>query len=168
MPKSLDQSDKNAVTAETMSSSAKRMDRALAPVQAPQQAEAVIYDEMFEANGEVRPAYAPLNAHVNKLSASELGDRQKTLERSFLLQGITFTVYGAGSSTERIIPTDLFPRIIDAPTWTKIEAGLKQRLLALNLFLADIYGAQKILMDGVVPRDLILGAPSFRREMIGL
>ena len=90
------------------------------------------------------------------------------MERSFLLQGITFTVYGADSSTERIIPTDLFPRIIDATTWDRIELGLKQRLLALNMFLSDLYGAQKILMDGIVPRDLVLGAPSYRREMVGL
>jgi uncharacterized circularly permuted ATP-grasp superfamily protein len=126
------------------------------------------YDEMFELGGEVRPAYAPLNAHIAKLSPAELGDRQKTLERSFLLQGITFTVYGAENTTERIIPTDLFPRIIDARTWARIEAGLEQRLLALNLFLSDIYGDQKILMDGVAPRDLVLGAASYRREMLGL
>jgi uncharacterized circularly permuted ATP-grasp superfamily protein len=127
-----------------------------------------IYDEMFQADGEVRPAYAPLNAHISKLSPAELGERQVTLERSFLLQGITFTVYGAENTTERIIPTDLFPRIIDARTWSRIEAGLEQRLLALNLFLSDIYGAQKILMDGVAPRDLVLGAASYRGEMLGL
>ena len=84
---------------------------------------------------------------------------------SFLLQGITFTVYGAESSTEQIIPTDLFPRIIGAAEWDKIEQGLIQRLRALNLFLADIYGDQKILADGIVPRDLVLGAPSYRRQM---
>ena len=95
-----------------------------------------MYDEMFQADGEVRLPYASLNAHVSKLSPAELADRQKTLERSFLLQGITFTVYGADSTTERIIPTDLFPRIIDAATWARIETGLQQRLHALNLFLA--------------------------------
>jgi uncharacterized circularly permuted ATP-grasp superfamily protein len=168
MTKSLEHSDKSPVSANTLSSPAKRMDLALSPAPASPSGADAMYDEMFQADGEVRPAYAPLNAHIAKLSAGELGDRQKTLERSFLLQGITFTVYGAGSSTERIIPTDLFPRIIDAPTWSKIEAGLKQRLLALNMFLSDIYGAQKILMDGVVPRDLVLGAPSYRREMVGL
>ena len=164
------------MTAETLSPSAKRMDLALSggpspPVGAdetPPPGQDAIYDEMFQSDGGVRPAYAPLNAHISKLSPAELGERQKTLERSFLLQGITFTVYGAGNSTERIIPTDLFPRIIDAKTWSRIEDGLKQRLLALNMFLSDIYGAQKILMDGVVPRDLILGAPSYRREMMGL
>jgi uncharacterized circularly permuted ATP-grasp superfamily protein len=127
-----------------------------------------MYDEMFKADGSVRPAYASLNDHISKLSPDELGDRQKTLERSFLLQGITFTVYGAESATERIIPTDLFPRIIDAKAWSRIETGLVQRLQAMNMFLADIYGQQTILKDGVVPRDLVLGAPSYRREMMDL
>ncbi len=123
------------------------------------------YDEMFAGTGETRPHYAKLHSQIEALGPQALGDRQRTLERSFLLQGITFTVYGAESTTERIIPTDLFPRIISAPEWAKIEAGLTQRLRALNLFMADIYGPQKILSDGLIPRDLVLGAPSYRREM---
>ncbi|HZL00969.1 MAG TPA: circularly permuted type 2 ATP-grasp protein [Caulobacteraceae bacterium] len=120
---------------------------------------------MFAPDGSTRPHYQTLRDRIDTLGAEELADRQQTLERSFLLQGITFTVYGAETTTERIIPTDLFPRIIPAGEWATIEAGLIQRLKALNLFLADIYGEQKILMDGVVPRDLVLGAPSYRRQM---
>jgi len=124
------------------------------------------YDEMYAAGGETRPHYQLLHNRIQTLGAMELAERQQTLERSFLLQGITFTVYGGGDTgTERIIPTDLFPRIISASEWAKIEKGLTQRLKALNLFLADIYGEQKIIGDGVVPRDLILGAPSYRRQM---
>jgi uncharacterized circularly permuted ATP-grasp superfamily protein len=125
----------------------------------------VAYDEMFAADGSVRAHYDAMHDRMSTLSREEMDERQKTQERSFLLQGITFTVYGGGASTERIIPTDLFPRIIPADEWAKIEAGLTQRLKALNMFLADIYGEQQILMDGVVPRDLVLGAPSYRREM---
>ncbi len=120
---------------------------------------------MFDPKGETRSHYAPLHSRIDTLGAAALADRQRTLERSFLLQGITFTVYGAETTTERIIPTDLFPRIIPAAEWARVEAGLIQRLRALNLFLADIYGPQKILSDGVIPRDLVLGAPSYRREM---
>ncbi len=123
------------------------------------------YDEMFASGGLTRPNYALLQKDIAALGAEALSDRQKTLERSFLLQGITFTVYGAGSATERIIPTDLFPRIIPAAEWATIEAGLVQRLKALNLFLADIYGEQRILTDGVLPRDLVLASPAYRRQM---
>jgi uncharacterized circularly permuted ATP-grasp superfamily protein len=123
------------------------------------------YDEMFAPGGVPRAHYRTLRDRIQTLGPAELADRQETLERSFLLQGITFTVYGADSATERIIPTDLFPRIVAACEWAKIEAGLIQRLKALNLFLADIYGEQKSLTDGVVPRDLVLGAPSYRRQM---
>jgi uncharacterized circularly permuted ATP-grasp superfamily protein len=123
---------------------------------------------MFAADGEVRPHYAALHARMETLSGTELAHRQWTLEQSFLMQGITFTVYGGDTTTERIIPTDLFPRIIPGAEWAQIDTGLTQRLRALNLFLADIYGDQKILADGVVPRELVLGAPSYRREMRGL
>jgi uncharacterized circularly permuted ATP-grasp superfamily protein len=123
------------------------------------------YDEMYAKDGKARPNYRALQDRLETLGAAELAERQQTLERSFLLQGITFTVYGAESSTEQIIPTDLFPRIIAAGEWDKIEKGLIQRLRALNLFLADVYGDQKILADGIVPRDLVLGAPSYRRQM---
>ncbi len=126
------------------------------------------YDEMLTAAGEVRSHYAAVESRMSSLTGAELADRQRTLEQSFLLQGITFTVYGAESATERIIPTDLFPRVIPAAEWRQIEAGLTQRLTALNMFLADIYGEQKILADGVLPRELVLGAPSYRREMRGL
>ncbi len=131
-------------------------------------AAAAPYDEMIDPAGDVRPHYAALARRVASLSDEDLAERQRLLERFFLLQGITFTVYGAESSTERIIPTDLLPRIIPAAEWATIEAGLVQRLRALNMFLADIYSDQKILMDGVVPRELVLGAPSYRREMQNL
>jgi uncharacterized circularly permuted ATP-grasp superfamily protein len=126
------------------------------------------YDEMRSVEGLVRPHYAALETRIGALSPAQLAERQMALERFFLLQGITFTVYGAESTTERIIPTDLLPRIIPAEEWSRIEAGLIQRLQALNMFLADIYGEQQILMDGVVPRELVLCAPSYRREMQNL
>jgi uncharacterized circularly permuted ATP-grasp superfamily protein len=72
------------------------------------------YDEMLTRDGDVRSHYATLQSRMSSLTGAELADRQRTLERSFLLQGITFTVYGADSATERIIPTDLFPRVIPA------------------------------------------------------
>lgn len=78
---------------------------------------AIPYDEMLTPDGKVRPHYAALDARLSTLSTDELAERQRTQERFFLLQGITFTVYGAESSTERIIPSDILPRIIPAAEW---------------------------------------------------
>ena len=83
-------------------------------------------------------------------------------------QGITFTVYGRGQGVERIMPFDPIPRIIPANEWDKVERGLKQRIRALNLFVHDVYHGRKILKDGVVPAELVLGCTSFRREMMGI
>jgi len=126
------------------------------------------YDEMFLPDGTIRTHYLPLHERVATLPADELRRRQHTCEQSFLHQGITFTVYGDNQATERIIPTDLLPRIVTAAEWARIEAGLKQRIAALNLFLRDIYTDGRVLKDGLVPRGLIYGSRHYRREMRGL
>jgi uncharacterized circularly permuted ATP-grasp superfamily protein len=126
------------------------------------------YDEMFDRTGQVREHYAGLDARLTTLPSEELKRRQQACELSFLHQGITFTVYSDNQSTERIIPTDLLPRIVTAHEWARVEAGLKQRILALNLFLRDIYGDGRVLKDGVVPRSMIYGSKHYKREMRGL
>ena len=126
------------------------------------------YDEMFTADGRVRPHYAELHRRLAELSPEELKLRQQACEQSFLHQGITFTVYGDNQATERIIPTDLLPRIITAAEWARLEAGLKQRVAALNLFLHDIYSEGRVLKDGLVPRSMVYGSKHYRREMRGL
>jgi uncharacterized circularly permuted ATP-grasp superfamily protein len=126
------------------------------------------YDEMFASNGLVREPFLELHAGIEGLSAEELRRRQQACELSFLHQGITFTVYGDDQRTERIIPTDLLPRIIAHSEWKRIEAGLKQRVRALNFFLHDIYGDGRVLKDGLIPRALIHGSKHYRREMRGV
>ena len=126
------------------------------------------YDEMFTRDGFVRPQYAELHEQIAQLPPDELTRRQLACEQSFLHQGITFTVYSDKQATERIIPTDLLPRIITAAEWNLIEAGLKQRIQALNLFLRDIYGDGRVLKDGLVPRSMIYGSKHYRREMRAL
>jgi uncharacterized circularly permuted ATP-grasp superfamily protein len=126
------------------------------------------YDEMFDAAGTVRPHYAALAAQLSTLPPEELQRRQQACETSFLHQGITFTVYADKQATERIIPTDLFPRIVTAAEWERIESGLKQRILALNAFLKDIYTDGRVLKDGLIPRSMIYGSKHYRREMRGL
>ena len=81
--------------------------------------------------------------------------------------GITFAVYGEAEADERIIPFDIIPRIITASEWRKLSAGLTQRVEAINAFLDDIYGARKILDDGIIPAELVLGNPQFRPEIVG-
>jgi uncharacterized circularly permuted ATP-grasp superfamily protein len=126
------------------------------------------YDEMFKPNGEVRPGYQGLYQRLSQASPQSLKDMQANIDRTFMAQGVTFTVYGHEDATERIIPTDVLPRIIPAAEWDKLERGFKQRLEALNLFLGDIYGDQAIINDGKIPREMILGSVNYRREMLGV
>jgi uncharacterized circularly permuted ATP-grasp superfamily protein len=126
------------------------------------------YDEMFEAPGVPRPHYQKVMEGVGKLAPVEFEDRRQLADLAFLLQGITFTVYSDGRGTERLFPFDLMPRVLPRSQWDKLEAGLSQRVLALNLFLEDVYGAQRILKDRQIPRSLVLSCKHFEREMIGV
>lgn len=126
------------------------------------------YDELFEAPGKPRRGAKFLMEQFGTLSVEELETRQKAAELSMLNSGITFTVYGDEAGTEKIFPFDIVPRIIMAREWKKIEAGLRQRIYALNQFIADIYGKQQILKDQVVPKDLILRGKCYRKACQGL
>jgi uncharacterized circularly permuted ATP-grasp superfamily protein len=127
------------------------------------------YDEIrgFGA-GVARPEFTPLANWLDKTPSTELHRRQETAEATFRQLGITFAVYGDEAAAERIIPFDIVPRIFTAAEWTALSAGLVQRVQAINAFLKDVYGAQNIIADGIVPADLILGNPQFRRELSGI
>ncbi len=94
--------------------------------------------------------------------------RSQDAERELYNLGITFLVYSNKDAVDRILPFDIIPRVISAREWAHLEAGINQRVTALNLFLHDIYHDQKILKDGVVPADLVLGNSCFRPQMVGL
>ncbi len=126
------------------------------------------YDEMFDAQGTVRSHYAPLFDMLRESPAAELRRAKQESDLIFLNQGITFTVYGREEGTERIFPHDLLPRIVRRKEWEHVEAGLTQRITALNLFLQDIYHEGHILRDGIVPRELVYTCKYFRRQMRGL
>jgi uncharacterized circularly permuted ATP-grasp superfamily protein len=126
------------------------------------------YDEMFGPDGEIRPQYEALLKVLTSLPPEELQRRKHYADVSFLMQGITFTVYGQEEGTERIFPYDLLPRLISADEWDRIERGLTQRITALNLFLHDVYHEGKILAQGVVPREIVYSCQHFRRQMRGL
>ena len=93
--------------------------------------------------------------------------REERADLALLSAGITFNVYSEEEGTERIFPFSLIPRIIGAQEWSDVEAGLKQRLQALNLFLLDIYGAQRIIKEQVIPAEIVLGSPGYKPEMAG-
>ncbi len=126
------------------------------------------YDEMFDPAARPRGQYEPLYRRLFELSPASLRQRQQAADLTFLNQGVTFTVYGNQEGTERIFPYDILPRILTSQEWSTIERGLKQRIVAINMFLKDIYHDQHILNDGTVPRRLIYSCKHFRREMIGL
>ncbi len=126
------------------------------------------YDEMFEPDGVPREHSRTLREALGRLSAADLGEIQERVGRSFLNEGITFTVYGDDSAEERIIPIDCIPRILAAEEWKQLEAGLAQRVLALNHFLADVYSDARAVADGVIPEELVYDCPQYRREMRGM
>ena len=128
----------------------------------------VFFDEVFAGPGAVRPHYDSVIGSVGALDSQDFARRQHSADVAFLKQGVTFTVYGDDQGTERIFPFDLMPRIIPCKEWEHVEAGLVQRITALNLFLNDIYHGQQILNDKVVPREVVESASHFRPEFRGI
>jgi len=122
------------------------------------------YDELFEPNGSPRPQAELLIHTIENLSDGQLLRYQHAADRLLLQMGITFNVYADSAGTERIFPFDLIPRIVTASEWQRIEHGLRQRIHALNEFIDDIYHDQKILKDGVIPREVIFSANSYRPQ----
>jgi uncharacterized circularly permuted ATP-grasp superfamily protein len=126
------------------------------------------YDEMFDEAGIARPNCDPLRERVRAISADDLKRRKLAAERSMLQLGITFAVYGDQEGSERIIPFDIIPRIIQIREWDWLDRGLRQRITALNTFINDIYHEQKIIRDGVIPEHVIATATGFRKACVGL
>jgi uncharacterized circularly permuted ATP-grasp superfamily protein len=114
-----------------------------------------------------RPEFAALGSWMAQTPAAELSRRQQSAEATFRQLGITFAVYGDDDDAERIIPFDIVPRIFTHTEWTRLSAGLVQRVEAINAFLSDIYSDRRIIADGVIPPDLIFTNPQFRPEVVG-
>ena len=127
-----------------------------------------LFDELIDSNGQVRPYYQPVVDRLFHLDPADLAHKVKNLELLFLKHGVTFTVYGDERGTERVFPFDPVPRLIPALEWETVEAGLIQRITALNLFLYDVYHEQKILSDKVIPEEVVLSAAHFRPEFVGI
>ena len=136
--------------------------------EAPSQLSRKFFDEMRAPDGKVRHAYAELASMLDDLSIDSLVTKQNAADELFRRLGITFAVYGEGGSTERLIPFDLIPRILDRSEWNLVEKGCLQRVKAINVFLYDIYHDQEILKAGLIPPELVLLNSAFRPEMIGV
>ena len=127
----------------------------------------LIWDEMFDS-ADVRGAYKNFVSAIEDLSTEQMNHKDELAKKLFMSQGITFTVYSSGEGIEKIFPFDIIPRIIRADEWNQIEAGIRQRLKALNIFLKDIYHQQFIIKDGIIPGKLIFSCPNFLREMVNV
>ncbi|NEQ29729.1 MAG: circularly permuted type 2 ATP-grasp protein [Leptolyngbya sp. SIO4C5] len=123
-----------------------------------------IYNEYFTQSGQPRAETAGLAEWLNHLSAAQLAQAEAAAEAALRDLGATFVVDGE----ERILPFDILPRVISAQTWSRLEAGLKQRVVALNRFCADVYSNQHIVRDGKVPRSVIESAAHFLPECMGM
>src|SRR5437764_7923710 len=111
----------------------------------------VAWDEMIDSTGGPRAPYRVLYESIQRSGAQELRAGVDALARAYLNQGVTFDLGGE----ERPFPLDIVPRVIDEASWEDVEAGVRQRVRALEAFLADVYGPGKALADGVVPRSVV-------------
>jgi len=126
------------------------------------------YDELIGADGKPRPAARPLFAYLSSLDTETLEARRQAIDAAIMTMGITFTVYSDGANIDRAWPFDLIPRIMDRREWERIDAGLKQRLTALNLFINDLYNEQRVVKDGVFPLEVLEGSKNFREQCRGI
>ena len=125
------------------------------------------WDEMCHESN-IRSQYRQVYNDFSKYPLDTLQQKDKLAGELFMNQGITFTVYSDEAGIEKIFPFDIIPRILTGAEWNHIEQGIKQRLRALNLFLKDIYSAQQILKDEIIPADLVASCPHFTREVFGV
>ena len=126
------------------------------------------FDELLDVDGLPRAAAKPVIDHLANLGLAELQARQDAADLDILAMGITFTVYADGRGIDRAWPFDVIPRVIDAAEWRGVEAGLIQRLNALNRFIDDLYNEQQVVADGVFPAELLENAANFRPECRGV
>ena len=124
------------------------------------------YDEMFSTNKTPHSFTKEFVKSFNNFPLQDIRSIDKLTSRFFLNEGITFNIYDdKKGGVQRTFPMDIIPRVMSSEEWNFIEKGLSQRMRALNLFLKDIYSEEKILKDGLIPKDLIYESPHFLKEM---
>ena len=126
------------------------------------------FDELITPAGRPRAAGRQLARHLRALKNQELQERKSSAELAIKTMGITFTVYSEGENIDREWPFDIIPRIIANKEWKRTQAGLTQRLQALNMFIDDIYNDQRIVKDNIFPNDLLAKSKNFRKQCCGM
>ncbi len=126
------------------------------------------YCELFGTSKRRPPHTQTVLERIDGMSLAEVRRRAQAAERELFNLGVTFTVYTSREQIDRILPFDVIPRVLSAAEWATIEQGVVQRVTALNRFIEDVYHEQRILRDGIVPADLVLGNANFRPQMRGL
>jgi uncharacterized circularly permuted ATP-grasp superfamily protein len=126
------------------------------------------YDELFEGPGQLRTEFQRAAAALGSWTRDEFATAQGLAERALLNQGVTFSVYSDQRGTEKIFPFCLVPRMVGGTEWTRLERGLVQRVRAIEAFLDDVYGAQRILKEKAVPAELVLGAKGYEPKLVGV
>jgi uncharacterized circularly permuted ATP-grasp superfamily protein len=126
------------------------------------------YDEMYSTEATARPHYRAFADWLAAQPGHLIAQKRAEAELIFQRVGITFAVYGDNAGKERLIPFDIIPRVINAAEWTRLQAGLVQRVTALNRFLHDVYHDQEILKAGIIPADQVLKNAQYRPEMQGI
>ncbi len=126
------------------------------------------YDEIFLGSAEPRPDFVRAVAALEARARDEFGRDQALAELALLNQGVTFSVYSDARGAEKIFPFCLVPRLVSAGDWAGLERGLVQRVRALEAFLDDVYDAQRILAERVIPAELVLGAKGYEPKLRGV
>ena len=121
------------------------------------------FDEMVGRDGDARVPYAAVASSLAQMGPEDVSARASRLARAFMDQGVTFDLDGE----ERPFPLDVVPRIFTAAEWSRVSDGVAQRVRALELFLADVYGAARIVSDGLIPHEVITSSPGFVRAAYG-
>jgi uncharacterized circularly permuted ATP-grasp superfamily protein len=126
------------------------------------------HDELIGSSGRPRKAAQLICKYLSSLRENELQDRNNAAELAMHVMGITFTVYNEGTGIDRTWPFDIIPRVISAHEWKRTEAGLKQRVRALNCFIDDIYHEQKIIKDKIFPGEVLADSANYRKQCKGI
>lgn len=126
------------------------------------------YDELINSNGNARKQAKKLVSLLRSLSEEDIASRKQSAESTIKEMGVSFTVYTEGGNIDRAWPFDIIPRVISSKQWARAEAGLKQRLQALNLFIDDLYHDQKIIKDGIIPEFILKQSKNYRKECEGM